>query len=578
VSAGAASSGGAPAPWGSDTVVDCLRRSAERARDNGITVYTRRGDVDRATYPQIVERASRVASGLASRLAPGDRVGLFLPSSVEYFVAYFGALMARAVPVSLPVPAFGKRLNQREEGRLAAIVSDARLATVIDGGGLDVAPHLPAARDEAGGKGARSRSPEVPRTALAELEAAAAAALPKELPGDPALIQYTSGSIASSRGVVLTERNISANVQAIARAVRMGQSDTIDLWIPLFHDMGLMGSLTTVASGANLRICSPSVFLADPMGWLLRFAARGSTINPSPNFFFRMLCDDYDPGRAAGLDLSRWRVAFNGAELVRPQDLERFQSTFGPHGFPASTMYPVYGLAESTLALTFPDYGSPPRVVAGDDVFARGAPEHLRSRRYVSTGRALPGHAIRLREVADEDHAHLPPEVGEILGKGPSIMAGYTSGGELVRPFVDGWLATRDIGFVHDGELFVCGRMDEVFTVRGTNYFPEDIEATTDKSDALAGVDVDARAAFRTDDPSLEGVALAIEVKRAPDDLPRRIARLEGDLLYHLGFPVRVVPLPPRAIPRTTSGKLRRIALARMIANGELTSKAAERA
>jgi fatty-acyl-CoA synthase len=385
-------------------------------------------------------------------------------------------------------------------------------------------------------------------------------------------------------GVVLSERNISANIQSIAELTGMNPRDTLDLWIPLFHDMGLMGSLTTIICGANLRICSPSVFLADPLGWLLRFAACGGTLNPSPNFFFRMLIDDYDAERAKGLDLRRWRVAFNGAELVRAEDVERFQRVFGPHGFPPTTMFPVYGMAETSLALTFPAYGTPPRVIRGDEVFDETAPPHLRRRRYVSVGRAFPGHEITVRRLAGDEGVELPAQVGEIMGRGPSIMQGYAvaSSAELVRPFVDGWLPTRDLGFLHDGELFILGRLDEVLVVRGANYFPEDIEALVEQSGALSGVQVIAKAGFRLEGsyregaaggPSDESVALAVEVKDAPDGLSERLRRLEGDLLRELGFPVRVLALGPRSIPRTTSGKLKRLALAAMVARGELADK-----
>lgn len=553
------------------TVVDCLRRTAERAPDNGITVYGRHGDTASLGYPELLARARGFALGLLGLgLRPRQRVGLFLPSSIEFFVAYFGALMARVVPVSLPVPAFGRRLNQREAQRLRSIVDDAGLACVVDGAGLGADEIL---------------SPSIARSAFAAIfapvpEEQAGVELAPERPDDPALIQYTSGSTASPRGVVLSEQNISANIQLIGRHVDMNPRDTIDLWIPLFHDMGLMGSLTTIASGANLRICSPSVFLVDPLGWLLRFAARRSTINPSPNFFFRLLVDEYDAARVSGLDLRSWRVAFNGAEMVLPGDVQRFQHVYGPHGFPATTMYPVYGLAESTLALAFPAHG-PPSTVRGDEVFGDDAPSHFRERVFVSVGRPLPGHEITLRRVGDVEagSAELPPEVGEILARGPSIMQGYTraSSPELLRPFVDGWLPTRDLGFWHEGDLFVCGRMDEVIIVRGSNYFPQDIETLVERSSAMDGVEVVAKAAFRLEGISPDGVGLAVEIKRASTEIEEQIRRLEGELVRELGFQVKVIGLAPRTIPRTTSGKLKRLALAAMLARGELSRVAVGR-
>jgi fatty-acyl-CoA synthase len=548
----------------SDTVVDCLRWTAAHAPGNGITVYDRHRDVASARYPEVLARAQQLAVGLhRAGLVAGQRVGLFVPTSVDFFVAYFGALIARLVPVTLPVPGFGKRLNYREALRLESIVRDARAACVIEGGGLDASEAVPADQRRAGFDD------------LLALGAGDPADLPRETLEDHALVQYTSGSILQPRGVLLTQRNVSLNVQTIADLVGMNVTDTIDLWIPMFHDMGLMGSLTTIASTANLRVCAPSVFLADSLGWLLRFAAAGSTINPSPHFFFRMLVEDYDAERAKALDLGRWRVAFNGAEMIHPHELERFQALYGPHGFPATTMYPVYGLAESTLALTFPTYGTVPRIAHGDQVFGAAAGSHLRDRRFVSVGRPLPGHEIQLRPLTDRERGggELPAEVGEILARGPCIMQGYVSGDELVSPFVDGWLPTRDLGFWHEGELFVTGRMDEVIVARGLNYFPDDIEMLIARTRFADGIEVMAKAAFRLDDGAPDRIALAIELKRAPADLEQRIAHLEGELLREVGVPIHVVCLQPRSIPRTTSGKLKRLALPGLLLRGELADK-----
>lgn len=549
-----------------DTVVDCLRWAAAHAPGNGITQYDRQGDGASIRYPELLARARQFALGLRDAgLTLGQRVGLYVPTSIDFFVAYFGALMARVVPVTLPVPVFGKSLNYRESLRLQAIVRDARPVYVIEGGGLDAGPALPADQR-------RARYDEILARGAG---AAPGAKLPRETLEDCALVQYTSGSILSPRGVLLTEHNVSLNVQTIAELVGMNVTDTIDLWIPMFHDMGLMGSLTTIASTANLRICGPAVFLADPLGWLLRFAAAGSTINPSPHFFFRMLLDDYDPERARDLDLGRWRVAFNGAEMIHPHEVERFQAVYGKHGFPATTIYPVYGLAESTLALAFPTYGEPPRAVHGEEVFGPEAVPHLRQRRFVSVGRALPRHEIRIRPLSHDERGggELPPQVGEIMARGPCIMRGYIAGDQLIEPFVDGWLATRDLGFMHDGELFITGRMDEVIIARGLNYFPDDIELLVARTRFAEAAEVLAKAAFRFDDGGPGGVALALELKRVPEDIGSRIQQLEGELLKELGFPVHVICLQPRAIPRTTSGKLKRLALAGLLARGELSDK-----
>lgn len=550
------------------TVTDCLLASARAAPAGGLLAYTRKAEGELVPYSRLLARARRFATRLrAEGVEPGALVGLYVPTSVEFFVAFFGCLFARAAAVTLSLPVRVGARHDRGAERLRRIVGECDLAFLVDAVGVDRATLAPSG----------SEGPRV--LPLAELDDGGEvdAALPAPRPDDLALVQFTSGSLSRPKGVCLTQANIAANIQAIVDAVAMNPADTIDLWIPLYHDMGLMGSLTAIASGGRLRLSSPLLFLIDPLGWLLRFARAGSTINPSPHFFFRALADAYDAERAADLDLSRWRVAFNGAEPLRAADLDRFTELFSPHGFSERTHYPVYGLAECTLAALFPPYGRAPLTVRGDEVFAAGAPRWLRARRYVSVGRPIAGHEARIEPCpVAAAQLELPPEIGELEIRGPSVTSGYLGRArESARVLAaDGWLSTRDLAFRHRGEYFVCGRIKEVIIVRGENYFPEDFEALVDRAAEAAPAQVVGRAAFARSDDGAEGVGLAIELRGSGIEESREAlaARVRAAASEAFGVDVELVFVPPKSIPRTTSGKLQRLRLAELWSSGALAA------
>jgi len=550
-------------PWLA-TVGECLRNTAEVAPENGIQTYSRRREEELVTYPELLHRSEAFARYLIEEGAgPGVLVGLAIPTSVELFVGFFGCLFARATPVTLSLPTRVGSSRDRGAQRLKRILVESDLDLLLDGYDLD-----PASLAVDGLRVRRLSDPGV--------GVASGGPLPRPRPDDLGLVQFTSGSLSRPKGVCLSQRSISFNIQAIVDAVEMNRTDTIDLWIPLYHDMGLMGSLTAIASQGNLRLCNPLQFLADPLGWLLRFAERRSTINPSPHFFYRMLIEAYDPDRVADLDLSSWRVGFNGAEPVRAEELERFVELYGPHGFAETTMYPVYGLAEATLAALFPRYGERPRVVHGEEAFTdAAATAWLRERRFVSVGRPLVGHEARLVPCPDDEGLlDLPAGIGELHLRGPSITRGYLNRPEETRRLVDddGWISTGDLAFRHDGEYFICGRIKEVVIIRGENYFPEDFEALVDRIRPSLAARVTGRAAFAYAHEETEALGLAVELdpETAEEERDRLLERLRGEVHELAGLAPTIFLLAPRAIPRTTSGKLQRLLLSRELESGSI--------
>jgi fatty-acyl-CoA synthase len=547
-----------------ETLTSRLIETATQNPENGITSYGRRSDLASATYPEVLHRAKICAAALASRdLRPRTLVGIFVPNSLNFFVCYFGCLFARLTPVTLPGPFRVGAFHDRSLQRVHSIVDQSGIAVILDGYSLDTHRFFP-----------NCTIFEVSALVSGNDEIGKTRPVPSA--EDLALIQFTSGSISRPKGVMLTHANISINVRLIVAAVNMNPSDTVNVWIPLFHDMGLMGSLAAIVSGASLRICSPDVCIIDPLRWLWKFDKSHSTITPAPHFFYRMMANAYEPTKLRGLDLSRWRVAFNGAEPIRTQDVERFLGLFGPHGFKASAMYPVYGLAESTLASLFPVYGLPPRVILGRQAFGADCPSHCADRRFISVGTALPKHEVRIIRPTNEsvDFKGMPDGVGEIELRGPSIMKGYLNDIPSTQAVLsaDGWLATGDLGFVFEGEIFIYGRLKETIIYRGTNYCPEDIEIIVDEVLPLPGIRIIERASFAFEICGQEWAAVAIEMKDPQHcDAIIFLRDVRAACLRKIGLEPIIFALKPRAIPKTTSGKLQRHLLGRRLQEGELT-------
>jgi 1-acyl-sn-glycerol-3-phosphate acyltransferase len=458
------------------------------------------------------------------------------------------------VPIYPPV-----RLDRLEEyaRRQGAILANARVLLLIT---VERARTIAALL--------RPVVPTLARVVTAD-ELAEAGAPPPAISGrgsDPAFIQYTSGSTGAPKGVLLTHDNLLANIRAIAAGLRAQPSDVGVSWLPLYHDMGLIGSwLFCLVHGLPLDLQSPLAFLSRPERWLWAIHRRRATLSPAPNFAYELCARRIRDQDIEGLDLSSWRCALNGAEPVGPETIERFVRRFAPYGFRREAMMPVYGLAESSVALAMPPPGRGPRVVqVARDAFAaerRAAPvgPGVPSLAFVSVGAALPEHEVRLLD--DQGRTLGEGEVGRLVFRGPSRMAGYYRQPEATAAITveEDWLDSGDLAFRLDGELFIAGRRKDIVIKGGRNLVPQEIEEV---AAAVEGVRRGCVAAIGVAQAALgtESLVVVAETRAREAAARDRIAAaITERVAAAVGVPPDQVELvPPGAVPKTSSGKIRR--------------------
>lgn len=499
---------------------------------------------------------SRTVAAALTRLGvrPGDRVGVLAPNGPEFVAALFGILRAGAAAAPLALP-LGTDLADYA-ARTHRVVRTASMTHIVVSHRIAarIAPVL-----------AVPGGPEVlDSAALMTGTAAGADVLGIEVPGievpvdATAIVQFTSGSTAAPKGVVLSHANVWHCARSITAAIRLGPGDVHGSWLPLFHDMGLFGALTGLFRGIPLHLWSPAGFVRRPGRWLEAFAQVGGTISTMPNFGYDALLDAVPAERAAALDLSAWRVAFNGAEAVQPTSVAAFLERFAPAGFRPGSMVPAFGMAEVTLVATLPPSGRAPVVewVDRDALATVGraepvGPDAPGARGLVGLGRAVPDMAVRIG-TGEPDGV-----VGEIQLRGAMATTGYLGGEPLFTS--DGWLHSGDLGYLRGGELFFTGRLKEMITVAGRNVYPLDIE---DAARDVVGVHKGRCVALAMTDP--ERVVLVAETTASdPDGRAALITRLRAAVAARADLPgVTVHLVSPRTIPRTSSGKLRRLDMA----------------
>jgi acyl-CoA synthetase (AMP-forming)/AMP-acid ligase II len=498
-------------------------------------------------------------------------VALLFPSGPGFLDAFLAVLHAGGVAVPLP-PASGIRSAAAYVERLQHILRDAEAGFLLVGADLerDIEPLFQRDRREL----------RVLRHApLAQLDAAAAQ--PCRAPDyttELALIQYTSGSTSAPKGVPLSHDNLLAGLRAVQAGARLTASDLTALWLPMHHDMGLIGALATLLSGADMALWSPLDFVRQPFRWLESFAAMRATVYAGPSFSYASMLHHAQHADLRALDLSAWRVACNGAEVIDVAVMQRFTDHFAAAGFRPETMFPVYGLAEATLAVTFPRLGSVPELcwvdaqrLADERRVVRVAPG--RGRALVCVGQPVQDHEVR---VVDEAGRTLPQDrVGEICVRGPAVMQGYLGREPAARGVdVEGWLSTGDLGFIDAMGLFVTGRAKEMIIVRGHNYYPQDVEAVVA---ALPGVYKGRCVALAVGSAGGETMAVAVEHQRGSAAAEQAlVARIREHVLDTLGLDELMVhTVKPHALPRTTSGKYQRLRMRHILMQtartGELT-------
>jgi acyl-CoA synthetase (AMP-forming)/AMP-acid ligase II len=555
------------------TLLDVLQRTAARRPDGGVRVFRGGREVEHVTYAELLEQAGRIAAGLLQRLgdAREQRVALVFPNSGEPLQAFFGTLAAGAVPVPLPPPLrFSSRERYGERIRWALLRSRV-------GGLLTTGKLLPMLQALVASLGLRTRV-----LALADLSEGRASWAPAAADAT-ALVQYTSGSTASPRGAVLTHRQVVANLRAIHRGLSMREEDVSASWLPLFHDMGLIGCfLGALYGAADQLLAPPEDFVREPLTWLRVMSRYGATLATAPNWGYSHCAQRVNPEEARTLDLTRLRLALNGAEMVDVGTARAFAERFAAAGFRAEAMLPVYGLAEASLAVAFSRCGVGVRSVRvrrralGEGAVEMAEPDEADAREVVSVGRPVEGLEIALLGADGEPLSE--GGVGEILVRGASVMAGYDQAPTATRAaFHDGWLRTGDLGFRLGGELYVTGRRKDVIIVRGENLYAHDVEAL---AAAVPGVWARQVMAIGLPGDGTEELVVFAETRlRDPNWLGRVARSISEAVAGTLGIPpVDVVLLGPGKLPRTTSGKLERYKGPELYARWRGEQRAASRA
>jgi fatty-acyl-CoA synthase len=517
----------------------------------------RGGHVASLTYRELRQDALALASRLlGAGLRRGDRVAMLADTTPDFVRAFFAAQYAGLVPAPLPLPPpFG--------GRDAYVVQIERLLQQSHAAALFVpAEILPWMAPVAQRLGLKLFDTV---EGMQAVQPAAAAPVPGG-PDDIAYLQFSSGSTRHPTGVAVRQRAVMSNTSAIMQhGLKVRPGDRAVSWLPFYHDMGLVGFLLSpVAGQLSIDLLPTSDFARRPMMWLSILSESKGTLSFSPSFGFE-LCVRRRAAVPEGLDLSAWRVAGLGGDMIRPHVLSAFVESFAPQGFRAEAMTPSYGMAEATLAISFAELD---RGVQTDEVdltrletdgLAVAAAEGTeRRRQFVACGAVLPEHELDIRDAAGQS---LPDrQVGSIVVRGPSIMLGYDGEPERTAEVLspDGWLNTGDLGYRLDGQVVITGRAKDVILVKGRNIWPQDLEWSVEQ--AVQGLRTGDVAAFSVDEEGEEQVVVLVEARGVSDPMARErlIADVGGVLRSRHGLESRVVLVPAGGLVQTSSGKLSR--------------------
>jgi fatty-acyl-CoA synthase len=538
-----------------DTLNQMLDAAAQSAES---LFFVGRDEKDRRIpMADIRQHARSLAAGLRrAGVATGDRVALVLPTGPEFVACFFGVLGAGAIPVPLYPPVRLGKLDEYHR-RTAAMLRSVQAALVVTD--ERIRPLL--------GVAVANSAPRLGCVTVSGLNRAGGHEITPEIdPGikvatdDVALIQFSSGTTHDPKPVALTHKNLLYNFAALADYFASeGTPDPVGVtWLPLYHDMGLIGNLLTAFYvPVPMVLLPPELFLAVPGAWLRAISRHRGTYTAAPNFAFSLCLKRIRDDELAGVDLSSWRLCLNGAEMISAEVQRRFSERFGRCGFDPSAFAPCYGLAEASLAVTFKPANSAVKTtgaraenLAPGDVVEQGGKE------LVSLGRPLAGVEVEIR--GNDSRAVSSDRVGRIFVRGPSVMGGYFGRTDLTDQVLhDGWLDSGDLGFLHEGELFVCGRSKETVIIRGANHAPQDFEAALD---GLPGVRTGCAVAVGciAVDAGDEALAMLVETTPgAPSSLANDVA---ARVLERTGIAVEQVELlAPGTLPRTSSGKLRRL-------------------
>lgn len=581
-----------------ETFQDVLRhRGRSDASRTHLIFYEDEREGPSLTFGELLEGAERVAAEVARRgIGRGDTVALMLPTSREFFLAFAGTLLAGATPVPIYPPFRADRIEEYAERQSAILANAGTRLLVTFRDGASVAKLL------------KPLVPSLESVATAESLAASRAPAPLGPPvharaEDLALLQYTSGSTGNPKGVMLTHANLLAHARAVGGTLDLRNDDVGVSWLPLYHDMGLIGAwLMPLYFGLPLVVMSPLAFLSRPVRWLRAFNRYRGTVAAAPNFAYELAASKISDDEIQGLDLSAWRAALNGAEPVLPATLDRFAERFARCGFRREAFLPVYGLAEASLAVAIPPVGRGPRVdcleraafaqegravpAASGTAFPPGLihdPSPHRNENpnvisFVSAGGPIPRHEVRIANDLGQDVGERVE--GQLWFRGPSATQGYyrneaATAALFPQGLEAGWVNSGDRAYLADGEIYITGRVKDIIIHAGHNLYPHEIE---DAVAQLPGVRKGCVVVFGAADPvaGTERLVIVAESREAGSAARARLAQaITARITEAFGFPPNVVEVvPPHVIPKTSSGKLRRDATKQRFLSGQLHSAA----
>ncbi len=561
----------APEPQGAQTLIEVLAWHMERHPEQAhIHFYSDEGEGEVLTYKMLHEEAVRVATGLQQAgLTSQQAVAIMLPTGRDYFLSFFGALLAGGIPVPLYPPVRPAQLEEHLR-RQVAVLGNSQAALFIT---------VPEAKMVA-----RLLAAQVPtlRSVVTVEELVGSATMlegkPALRPEEIALIQYTSGSTGSPKGVVLSHQNLLANVRCSGEAIGASAHDVFISWLPLYHDMGLIGAwLGSLYFGIPLVIMSPLAFLSRPERWLWAIHRYRGTLSAAPNFAYELCVRRISQEKLEGLDLSSWRLAFNGAEAVSPGTVKSFIERFAPFGFCPESLSPVYGLAECSVGLAFPPLGRAPRVDrVRREPLTRGGhaipadPSDRNALHFVACGRPLPRHEIR---IVDPSGHELPERYeGKLQFRGPSATRGYYRNPEETRHLFDGdWLESGDRAYIADSDVYLTGRTKDIIIRGGRNIYPHEVEQGIGQ---IPGIRQGCVAVFGSTDTHSGTERLIVLAETRENDPARRAAlcaEVNAVVIDFISMPPDEVRLvPPHTVLKTSSGKIRRLASRELYERGTI--------
>ena len=562
---------------GDSDLVSLLRMRAETQGDETAYVFLSDGEQEsgRLTYGALWDRSVEVAAFLGQQDCRNAPVLLLMPSSIEFLIGLYGCLLAGAVAIPAPPPH-----RTRGMERIRSIIADARPRLIL------AAQPAPTGADG-------QPDPDLAGIPWHEIDQVTAepqrwrGQLPALSGDQPAILQYTSGSTGSPKGIVITHANAYANILGQQQVTGDPDASRLVSWLPVHHDMGLFGNIIAApVLGGQLAFMPPSAFIQKPARWLAAISRYGAVRSGGPNFAYDLCTRTITAEQMEGIDLRGWHTAFNGAEPVRAATLQQFARKFAPYGFQAEAWFACYGLAETTLIVSGARRRRPPTVRAyvrdrlGEGLAVPTTDATVPAQTLVSSGVSVPDHAVRI--VARETGEALGPrQIGEIWVAGPSVSPGFWQGaaasaerfGQKVQGEDGKFLRTGDLGFFDDDELFIVSRLDDLIVLRGRNIAPQDIEDAAIRSGTGA---VQTAAAFVEEGGDGDRVVLVLEVSR---DLRQQeqldaVSQAARDAVWHATEVAlaRLVLVRPGTIPRTTSGKVRRRSTRAGLAAGEFKS------